>query len=563
MTARALAVAAPLVAADRVPFDEVQGGSAMRLVLSHFWVSVAAFALGAMMAVMQALSRAGVDLPFRTASLYYLSVTAHGVLEALVFTTFFIMALGYFVLETTVGRIVGKAWGWTGFWVAMIGTLVTTGAILSGTSTVLYTFYPPLLAHPAFYVGATLLVVGSWIWSGVMIASYLAWRRENRGARVPLAVHGMMASVIIWLLATAGLAVEVVILILPWSVGLVERIDPIVARTYFWWFGHPLTYFWLLPAYVLWYTLIPRVAGGKLFSDALTRVVFIQFILFSTPVGFHHQFTDPGISSGWKLVHTFTTYAIMFPSLVTAFTVIASLEHAGRAQGGTGRFGWIGKLPWQDPFFASVALAMITFALGGFGGAINAAYAMNAMIHNTAWIQGHFHLTVGTAVALSFMGFSYWLLPRVTGRAIVWPSLATAQPYLWFIGMQCFSIPNHIAGVLGMPRRVYTGEFQGVEAAQAWIPLTNISAVGGVILFVSAMAYVAVLVATMLTAPRGERPPVEYAEPMTPPTAGPSLWDRFGLWTAVGIVLIILAYAQPLYHLHTMERFPSRGFSPF
>ena len=55
---------------------------------------------------------------------------------------------------------------------------------------------------------------------------------------------------------------------------------------------------------------------------------------------------------------------------------------------------------------------MITFALGGFGGAINAAYAMNAMIHNTAWVQGHFHLTVGTAVALSFMGFSYWMLPR-------------------------------------------------------------------------------------------------------------------------------------------------------
>ena len=143
-------------------------------------------------------------------------------------------------------------------------------------------------------------------------------------------------------------------LILPWSVGLVDRIDPIVARTYFWWFGHPLTYFWLVPAYVLWYTVIPRVAGGKLFSDALTRVVFIQFILFSTPVGFHHQFTDPGIAGGWKLLHTFTTYAIMFPSLVTAFTVIASLEFAGRARGGTGTFGWIGKLPWRDPFFASV-----------------------------------------------------------------------------------------------------------------------------------------------------------------------------------------------------------------
>ena len=33
----------------------------------------------------------------------------------------------------------------------------------------------------------------------------------------------------------------------------------------------------------------------------------------------------------------------MFPSLVTAFTVIASLELAGRARGGTGLFGWIGE----------------------------------------------------------------------------------------------------------------------------------------------------------------------------------------------------------------------------
>jgi cytochrome c oxidase subunit 1 len=129
--------------------------------------------------------------------------------------------------------------------------------------------------------------------------------------------------------------------------------------------------------------------------------------------------------------------------------------------------------------------------------------------------------------------------------------------------MQIFSIPNHIAGLLGMPRRVYTGEFQGVEAAQVWVPFTDISAVGGVLLFVSAMVYVAVLVATMLTMPRGQRPPVDYAEPLGRPAPAGSVWDRFGLWTVVAIVLIILAYAQPLYHLHTMDRFPSRAVSPF
>jgi hypothetical protein len=67
----------------------------------------------------------------------------------------------------------------------------------------------------------------------------------------------------------------------------------------------------------------------------------------------------------------------------------------------------------------------------------------------------------------------------------------------------------------------------------------------------------------MLVSPEGERPPVEYAESMSPAPPGPSTWDRLGLWTAVAAVLIALAYAQPLYHLHTMVRFPSRGFSPF
>ena len=536
---------------------------ANRLILSHIWVAIIAFGLGAMMAVMQALARAGIELPFGTARLYYLSVTAHGVLEALVFTTFFIMALGYVVADTTLGRIRGMGWAWGGFWVAVAGTVMTTLAILSGTSTVLYTFYPPLEAHPTFYIGATLLVIGSWVWCGVMIGSFRSWRAAHREERVPLAMHGMLTTVAIWILATAGLAVEVLVFILPWSLGYVDRIDPIVARTYFWWFGHPLTYFWLLPAYVLWYTVIPKIAGGKLFSDAVTRVVFVQFVLFSTPVGLHHQFTDPGISSGWKLVHTFTTYAIMFPSLVTAFTVIASLELAGRARGGTGTFGWIRVLPWGDPFFSGVALAMLTFALGGFGGAINAAYAMNAMIHNTAWIQGHFHLTVGTAVALTFMGATYWLMPRLTGRAIAFPRVAAMQPWLWFVGMQCFSIPSHIAGLMGMPRRVYTGEFQGVEAAQAWIPLVNLSAVGGVILFISAMLYVGVVVGTMLVAPRGALLPIEYAESLVTVTPGPSLWDRLGFWSAVAVVLIVIAYGPPLYHLHTMTRFPSQGFAPF
>lgn len=534
-----------------------------RLPIANFAVAIAAFGIGALMAVMQALSRADLDIPLRSPKVYYLSVTAHGVLMGLVFTTFFIMGLGFVIARSVNGRDIAPRLGWASFWVALVGTLLATVAILSGTSTVLYTFYPPLQAHPTFYIGATILVVGSWLWCVVMFGTARRWRRDHPGNPLPLPLHGMIATVIVWLLATSGLAIESLGMLIPWSLGWVDTIDPVLARTYMWWFGHPLTYFWLLPAYVIWYTVLPRVAGGRLFSESLTRMVFMLFVLFSTPVGLHHQFTDPGIPASWKLAHTFSTYVILFPSLVTAFTVIASLEVAGRMRGARGLFDWILKLPWRDPFFASVALAMLTFAVGGFGGAINAAYAMNTMVHNTAWIMGHFHLTVGTAVALTFMGATYWLLPRLVGRELMFRRLALSQPYLWFVGMVLFGMTNHLTGVLGMPRRVYSAAYQGAPQAQAWQSWTHLSAIGGIILFASSLAFLVVVIGTFTLGRRVKPRAILYALPLAAPMTERGLWDRFLLFSLVAIALIAIGYYPPISHLLSLERFGSLPFKPF
>src|SRR5207248_8886309 len=136
-----------------------------RLALANLWVAILAFGIASAMALMQALSRAALDLPWRSAKMYYLSVTAHGTLMALVFTTFFIMAFGYVVAERTLGRPVPHGGlAWTGYWIGLAGTLAVVAAILSGKGPVLYPFYPPVQDHPAFYLRATLLVVGSWMW---------------------------------------------------------------------------------------------------------------------------------------------------------------------------------------------------------------------------------------------------------------------------------------------------------------------------------------------------------------------------------------------------------------
>ena len=530
------------------------------LAAAHIGAAVAAFAVASLMGVLQALSMADISFPMRSESLYYMAVTSHGVLMALVFTTFFVIGLGYALAREAFGRQAGTAIGWIGFWLAVAGAAAAAWTILTGQSSVMYTFYPPLQAHPLFYIGATLIVVDSWIWVGIILFSYRAWRREHAGDPIPAAAHAVMATAILWSLATVGLAIEVVGMLIPWSLGWYEKIDPMVARTYFWWFGHPLVYFWLMPAYTLWYFVLPHIAGGRLFSDKLARMVFVLFLLLSTPVGFHHQFTDPGITAGWKLAHTITTYAVLYPSFVTAFTIIASLEVAGRMKGAKGLFDWIGLLPWRDPFFASIALSIIAFAFGGFGGAINAAYAMNAVVHNTAFIQGHFHVTLGTTVALTFMGATYWLLPRIVGRELRFASLARIQPYLWFFGMTIFSTAYHVAGIRGLPRRVYSASLNG-SLGSDWHGLTVAAAVGSVVLFASAMSYVVVVAATWLTGRRIEAPAIEFAQPIRPAAAG--IWDRLGMWTAVAVVLVIIAYAYPLYQLISHPRFGSPAFKPF
>ena len=536
-----------------------------KLILAHIWVAVLAFGVAAAMAVMQAISRANLELPFRSARMYYMSVTAHGVLMALVFTTFFIMGLGHVIVRRETGGVKWLKFSWAMWWLALIGTLMAAYTILTFQSSVLYTFYPPLQAHPLFYIGLTLVVVASWGWCASVIRAWVETRRANPGRPVSLAMHATTANALLWLLATQGVAAEMIFQLIPWSLGLEKTIDPILARTLFWFFGHPLVYFWILPAYTIWYTVLPREAGGKLFSDPLGRMVFALFVFLSAPVGLHHQFQDPGISATWKLFHTFNTMVISFPSLVTAFTICASLEVAGRLRGGKGLFGWIRTLPWGNPVVSSVLLAMLLFLVGGFGGSVNAAYALNSVVHNTAWIHAHFHLTVGSAAALTFMGAAYWMVPKISGRDLELGLLAKVQPWLWFLGMLLFGVMNHVAGLMGMPRRIFATDYSGAVQAHAWAWITRVSAVGGVVLFTSAAFFVLVMLGTLLGGKRREQPEIEWAESLSVPEGGQKsgMWDRLGLWFAVGVVVAAIAYAGPLWDLFHMTRYGSPGFKPF
>jgi cytochrome c oxidase subunit 1 len=431
----------------------------------------------------------------------------------------------------------------------VVGLVLTAVPLLMDNATVLYTFYPPLQASALFYIGLTLVVVGSWVEGIGLYFTLAAWRAAHGGERTPFIAFGSVLTMVMWQIASLGIAAEMLALLIPWSLGWVQGTDPLLARTLFWFTGHPIVYFWLLPAYVSWYGMLPKQAGGKLFSDPLARLAFWLFLVLSIPVGLHHQFADPGISPTWKAVHTLLTYGVAFPSLLTAFTVIASLELGGRARGGIGLFAWVRKLPWQDPSFSAQALAMATFAFGGIGGIINASYNVDLVVHNTLWIVGHFHLTLATTVVLSFIGITYWLVPKLSGKELWSARAARIQVWLWIVGMLPFSGSHHLLGLrYSVPRRTMLGTAPYLSLE--WNPLLLLAALGGVLVWASLLLYFVIVLGTVFGSRKAAQPSeMPVAEALRDPRETPAWLDTWKPWLIVTILLILLSYGPPLADL--------------
>jgi cytochrome c oxidase subunit 1 len=491
------------------------------------------------------LMRSPLPAPLRDASVYYASVTSHGTAMAYAVTTFFTMGFGYAVAATSLGRpFRGTAAAWIGFVICLIGAVMAEATVLSGQASVLYTFYPPLLASPWYYLGVFLLVGGSMIWVVLMIVNMAGWKRDNPGRPVPLAMFAITATAILWAWAASGVVLELIGILLPRAFGLTDLFDDALGRTLFSVTLHAIVYFWLMPAYIAFYTLVPQAAGGRLYSDTMGRLTFIMFLVFSLPVGMHHLLADPEHGSGFKFLQSFLTFLVALPTLLTVFSISASLEIAGRHRGGRGLLGWIRALPWEEPMVLAVGLSLVMLGLGGFGGLINMSYAMNAMIHNTAWVTAHFHLIFGGATVIMYFAIAYEMWPRITGKPLRSKRLARWQLWLWFAGMLITTIPWHIAGLMGQPRRVALFDYS-IPFVARMAPLVIISVIGGLVL-VSAAVLLIVVLARSHFGERSLAEPLRYALAVNPLRQVPASLNGFALWNAILLVLVVVAYGYPI-----------------
>jgi cytochrome c oxidase subunit 1 len=523
-----------------------------RLVLGHFWFAFFSFFVALVLGVWQMYVRSPLSAWIGEPELYYRSVTAHGSAMAYVFPTLVAMGFGYAIVELSLKQpLAGRRWAWAGLALVVAGTVVAMVPVSLGLATVLYTFYPPLVGHASYYIGVVLVVAGSWIWVALMSLNLRIWRRSHAGEAVPLPMFANLAGAYLWAWTSLGAALEILFMILPVALGFRSTIDAGLARIFYSWTLHAIVYFWLMPSYIAFYTLVPRAIGGRLYSDAMARISFVLFLVFSMPVGMHHLFQDPQVGSGIKFLHALYTGMVSVPTLLTVFTIVASVEIAGRLRGGKGAFGWVRALPWHNPMMLAVAFSFILLGFGGAGGLINMSYQLDFAIHNTQWITGHFHLIYGGAIVIMYFALAYDLWPHLTGRALAEDGWMKTQLWLWFLGMLVVTFPWHLVGILGMPRRMAYYDYGNPEIAPQAI-LVVITFAGALMVLVSGLLFLLVLLRGQRGAPVS-LPEFRFAEPVHANLRLPVALNGYALWLALMIGLSLLNYGYPISQLIALK----------
>jgi cytochrome c oxidase subunit 1 len=474
---------------------------AQALVKVNAVVSIVALLVGATAALLLALTR-WQAIHLLPEVWYYRILGVHGMNMLIFFIIFFEMAVLWFVSTALLNaRPAAPRYGWFNFGLMLVGSLMVEAMQWSGRADVLYTSYPPLKAHPLFYLGIILFAVGALGVVGQFFATLtIAKREKTYSGSMPLVVYGAMTAAIIAVITLLHGAMVYIPTFL-WSVGLIDGVNPQVYRLLWWALGHSAQQINVAAMVSIWYMLGALTVGAVVLNEKVSRWAFVLYILFISMASAHHLLVDPGFGPAWKIVNTsYFMYMAVLASMVHGFTVPAGMELGMRLRGYTqGLFGWLRKAPWSDPGFSSLIFSVVVFGFfGGITGVTIGTEQINIIAHNTLRVPGHFHATVVSGTAMAFMGATYYLIPLVFQRKVAFWSLAKMQPWMFTIGMLIVEFGMTFAGSFGVPRRHYDISFAKAAFDVPFNPAVDLFmamvGIGGIIAVTGAFSFILIAV---------------------------------------------------------------------
>ena len=436
--------------------------------------------------------------------LFYRFLTMHGLNMLIFFIIFFEMAVLYFAGPVLLNsRLPAFRAGWLAFGLMVAGMLLANAMVLQGKADVLFTSYPPLQAHPLYYLGIILFAVGALVVTALFFATLVVAKRERSyEGSIPLVSFGALTAAIIAVITLVHGAVIYVPTLL-WSLGWMS-VDPEVYRMVWWGLGHSSQQVNVAAHVSVWYLMAALTVGGVVINEKISRTAFVLYILFISMASAHHLLVDPGMGPVWKVWNTsYAMYLAVLASMVHGFTVPAGIEVGQRLRGYTrGTFEWLKKAPWSDPGFSGAALSVVIFGfLGGTTGVTIGTEQINIIAHNTLRVPGHFHTTVVGGTALAFMAVTYYVLPLIFRKRVAFWPLAKVQPYLFAAGVVVLAMSMIFQGIFGVPRRHWDVSFANAPFPVEYHPVVQLfqatMGLGGLLAIVGGLAYILIAVTSV------------------------------------------------------------------
>jgi cytochrome c oxidase subunit I len=419
-----------------------------------------------------------------------------------------------------------------GFWATLFGGLLVYFSYATGGAPAIGWFaYAPLTEHTFARSAATDFWALGLVVSGVgtlaagvnFIATILGMRAPGMALRkIPFFAWTMLWTSVQILLAIPPLTAVLILVLLDRNLGARFFDSQYGGSAYlwqhlFWFFGHPEVYILILPVFGMISEIIPVFSRKVLFGYEFMAAATAAIAFISLGVWAHHMFSA-GMTRPQGLFFAVSSLLVSIPTGIKFFNWLATM------------YG--GKITVTSPMlFALGFLSM--FLIGGLTGIWLAVVPFDLQLTDSYFVVGHFHwVLIGGTLFGTFAGIHYWY-PKVTGRMLS-ERLARWQFWLLYVGFILTFGPMHIAGMLGMPRRIYT-----YEAGLGWEIWNQLTTLGAIIQVPSFAIFAYNLVASLFNgAPAGDNPwdawTLEWATTSPPPSYNfetiPLVHSRRPLW---------------------------------
>jgi cytochrome c oxidase subunit 1 len=297
--------------------------------------------------------------------------------------------------------------------------------------------------------------------------------------RLPLFVWSIEVYAILILIALSELAGAMTLLLLDREAGTHFFLpskggNAVLYQHLFWFFGHPEVYIMVLPAMGIISEVIPVFSRKPIFGYKAIALSTVAIGFYSMLVWAHHMFSV-GMPTYLNIFFMLSSMTIAVPTGIKIFNWIATT--------------WRGNLIFDTPLLFALGFVGL-FTIGGLSGIFLAAFPVDWQVTDTYYVVAHMHYVLfgGTAFGV-FAGLYYWW-PKMFGRVLD-ERLGKAHFWLTFIGFNLTFFPQHMLGLLGMPRRIYTYDHHGL-----WEAYNLASSIGSGILALGVLTFLVNVVKT-------------------------------------------------------------------